>query len=197
MDYSELLSKEVASAEDSLREQLSQMSKEQLVKWCHEHIDKHLTIVEMASKALDPERLIANSRLGSVLPRKDQKAALRLAKTDPGWCNSLIKAVKDLRENDANVPSEWRDYVLDVLLRVEKRPDGRGKASNSTRDSAILWCISKIERHTEFYATRAEESEKPCAASIVSEALKGKPKTESVKKIWVNRDKKEFPSSKS
>lgn len=138
------------------------------------------TVFMLEKCRIDPAKVInAGTR------RADEMAVIELAETNAKWTKALINTVRDRRLAGEAIPQAWRNFVFDILLGVLKKPDGRGKTSKSLRDSAICDCIRQITEHTSFKATRNEASnDRPCAVSIVSEALCGNPGYEGVERVW-------------
>jgi hypothetical protein len=154
------------------------MTENDLVAWCRERIEAHTAMLQVI-------RLDIIKVIEAGTKPEDDEATLILAKEHPEWCSALIATVKARRMNGKYIPKEWQDFVFDILLGIEKRPDGRGKKSQSLRDEAICDCISKIINFTSLKATRSEADEsKVCAVSIVAIAMKNFPGYEGVERIW-------------
>ena len=120
---------------------------------------------------------------------EDHASVLELALVNHAWRDALIEVARARRKSKEAIPGPWGWYLLDHFLGVEKRPNGKGRKSESSRDEAICYCIWQIVKHTNYKATRSEASgEKTCAVSIVAKAL-GSTGYEGVERVWANRAK--------
>ena len=154
------------------------MTEEELVTWVRTRIPAHVVLFEKCR--IEPTKAI---KAGFQLD--DELAVIELAETYGRWNKALIEVVRARRVAGEEIPQAWSDFVFDILLGIRKKPDGRGKKSQSLRDDAICDCIRQITAHTSFKATRNEaKHDRPCAVGIVSAALGGNPGYEGVERVW-------------
>ena len=177
-DISILLRNEVDFHDAKMRDQIGSMTEEELVVWAQTRIPG--IVIKLEECRIDPGKVIdAGTR------RADEIASIELAETYSEWTKALINTVRERRLSGDAVPNPWRDFVFDILLGVRKKPDGRGKKSQSMRDDTIAERILKINAPQAFAARGTEAShDRPCAVGIVSAALGGNPGYEGVERVW-------------
>ena len=158
------------------------LAEKELIDWCKKSIGGHKDLLSRTK--INIEALIDRSATP-----EDQAAVLELVLANHLWRDALIEVAKARRQSKGTIPGPWGWYLLDYFLGVEKRPNGKGRKSESNRDEAIEYCIRQIVKHTTIKATRSEASgEKTCAVSIVADAL-GSTGYEGVERVWSNRAK--------
>lgn|GEM_PF-6154022 len=174
--FLEALRREAERYEQALAERLPQLDRDGLVAWCKDEIEAYITAIDSALEACSPELVVSHCREGL-----DIDAVFELAQGDPGWRDAFIREIKKLRRKGEEIPAPWRDFALDVLLKVGRGPDGRGKKNFYVRNEAICRCVRLLVNHTNLKATRAAESEnRDCALCIVEDAIAANP-------AWGNR----------
>jgi len=180
--FSEALRQEAEAHEAEVCAAINGLDEKELVDWCKKSISGNkdaLSRVKIDMKA---------SIIRSATP-EDHASVLELVLADHAWRDALIEVAKARRKSKEAIPGPWGWYLLDHFLGVEKKPNGKGRKSEGSRDEAIRYCIRQIAKHTTYKATRSEASgEKTCAVSIVAKAL-GSTGYEGVERVWANRAK--------
>jgi hypothetical protein len=167
--FSEHLRCQVEQYESDLAARLGRMDRGELVAWCKSEIKTHVKLLDLALESVSPKCVVVNYPEGL-----DIDGVLELARRDKNWCDALINEVKKRRVEGQEIPSPWRDFALDVLLKIGERPDGRGKKNFSARDDAICRCVRLLIKYTNRKATRAAESKsRDCVLCIVEDAIAG------------------------
>lgn len=180
--FTEALRQEAEAHDAEIGATIRNLAEKDLIAWCKKSIDGHKDI--LSRTRIDIKALIERSATP-----EDQGAVLELVLANHLWRDALIEVAKARRQSKGTIPGPWGWYLLDYFLGVEKRPSGKGRKSESSRDEAICYCIRQIVKNTTIKATRSEASgEKTCAVSIVADAL-GNTGYEGVERVWSNRAK--------
>jgi hypothetical protein len=137
--FSEHFRHQVEQYENDLAVRLGRMNRGELVAWCKSEIETHVKLLDLALEAVSPNRVVVNYPDGL-----DVDGVPELARRDTNWCDALINEVKKRRIKGQEIPSPWRDFALDVLLKISDRPDGRGKKTFSREmmqfvDACAFW----------------------------------------------------------
>ena len=119
--------------------------------------------------------------------------------TNPVAYIAVQEVLRHLRKASEDVPRALHEWAYDVAVgdrRLPKIRRGRSPFTNQVRNAAIIQTV-EILVSCGLKATRNEASEPISAADAVSEGLRQlgiELQTDSVSKIWVNREKKLLPN---
>ena len=119
--------------------------------------------------------------------------------TNPVSYIAVQEVLRHLRNASEEIPGELHEWAYDVAVgdrRLPKIRRGRSPFTNQVRNAAIIQTV-EILVSCGLKATRNEASEPISAADAVSEGLRQlgiELQTDSVSKIWVNREKKLLPN---
>ena len=184
--FTEALRQEAEANEAEVRATICGLDEAGLVAWCRSEIKSRQDSISNMLALLTPKRIISSNLVS-------ENEALGFARIDCKWFVALFETTKKRRKAERPIPQAWQDYLLNCYLEIEKKPDERGTASHVVRNQAIWRCIWQIKEHTLFKATRSYESIKPCAVSIVAQAIEGGRSYDAIKRVWNQRDKSLFP----
>lgn len=184
--YSEALRLHVEAHEAEVRATLAGLDLEGLAEWCKTQIDNHIAVLTKMQSCLDPKPIMSRA-----IGHGEEILVLMDARRNVRSHNALVELVRERRIKGEYIPEVWRVYLFDVYLGIRKKPDGRGKSSQSMRDDAICRCIQYlVDFRPPLNPTRNEANDDiTSAADIVAKALPNQTHG-AVAKIWNKHTKR-------